>query len=66
MRDPRGLPLTAHTLMPVPFILVDPETATGKAAKLAPQGRLSDIAPTILALWGVKQPPEMTGRSLLV
>jgi 2,3-bisphosphoglycerate-independent phosphoglycerate mutase len=62
MLAPDGHPLTSHTMQPVPFILVDNQH---KAAKLAPHGRLCDIAPTILALWGMKQPHDMTGVSLL-
>ncbi len=55
-----GSPNTAHTTNLVPFILVDKEyQGTLK------DGKLGDIAPTILALMGVKQPAEMTGVSLL-
>ena len=54
-----GGPWTAHTLNPVPFII-----ATDAEIKLH-QGRLSDIAPTILQLMGIKQPKEMTGCSLI-
>ena len=60
MLDEHGAPHTAHTLNPVPFILVDP----GGAAPRMHEGRLADIAPTILSLWNVPQPPEMTGQSL--
>ncbi len=60
MRDPEtGGPHTSHTTNPVPVLL-----AGLPGAKLA-NGRLADIAPTLLALMGVAQPPEMTGRSLL-
>jgi 2,3-bisphosphoglycerate-independent phosphoglycerate mutase len=52
---------TAHTTNPVPLILVDDEH---KAANLRP-GTAIDVAPTILRLWGMAQPREMTGRSLL-
>lgn len=62
---------TEHTLNPVPFYLVGKEFKK-PAANLrmqagwgAPQGMLSDIAPTILALMQIPQPPEMTGKSLL-
>ncbi len=59
MRDPvTGGPHTAHTTNPVPVLLF------GREAGLA-DGRLADIAPTLLALMGLPQPPEMTGRSLL-
>ncbi|ETX27680.1 2,3-bisphosphoglycerate-independent phosphoglycerate mutase [Roseivivax isoporae] len=61
MVDPEtGGPHTAHTLNPVPVILVGgPEGAT------LSDGRLADLAPTLLALMGLAQPEEMTGRSLL-
>jgi 2,3-bisphosphoglycerate-independent phosphoglycerate mutase len=52
---------TAHTTNPVPLLLVDEEH---KAANLRP-GTAIDVAPTILRLWGMPQPREMTGRSLL-
>jgi 2,3-bisphosphoglycerate-independent phosphoglycerate mutase len=62
MVDPAtGQPHTAHTLEPVPLILVD-DTRAG--AHLA-GGRLCDVAPTILAIMGIAQPPEMEGRNLL-
>ncbi len=61
MIDPvTGGPHTAHTLNPVPVILVGgPE-----GAKLR-DGRLADLAPTLLGLMGMDLPPEMTGRSLI-
>jgi 2,3-bisphosphoglycerate-independent phosphoglycerate mutase len=62
MRDPEtGGPHTAHTLNQVPAILVD-----GPAEVALTDGRLADVAPTILGLMGIKQPREMTGQSLLV
>ncbi|MCL5777002.1 2,3-bisphosphoglycerate-independent phosphoglycerate mutase [Limibaculum sp. FT325] len=64
MVDPEtGGPHTAHTTNPVPLILVEPERAAGHG--LATGGRLADLAPTLLGLMGLPQPPEMTGRSLL-
>jgi 2,3-bisphosphoglycerate-independent phosphoglycerate mutase len=63
MVDPvTGGPHTAHTTSPVPVILV----GGPKGARLRSGGRLADIAPTLLALMGVAQPPEMTGESLIV
>ncbi len=61
MVDPEtGGPHTAHTLNPVPVALVGgPEGATLRT------GRLSDLAPTLLALMNLPKPPEMTGESLL-
>ena len=62
MIDPEtGGPHTAHTLNPVPVALVG-----GPDGAQLRDGRLSDLAPTILALMGLPQPPEMTGQSLLV
>jgi 2,3-bisphosphoglycerate-independent phosphoglycerate mutase len=55
-----GSPNTAHTTNLVPCILVDP-TYKGKLK----DGKLGDIAPSILALMGIPQPAEMTGESLL-
>jgi len=64
MRDPEtGAPHTAHTTFDVPILLVNSE-ALGSPVKLE-NGRLADIAPTVLALMGLEQPPEMTGHSLL-
>jgi 2,3-bisphosphoglycerate-independent phosphoglycerate mutase len=60
MRDPvTGGPHTAHTTNPVPIFLVG-----GRAAALS-DGRLADVAPTLLALMDLPQPAAMTGRSLL-
>lgn len=61
MVDPvTGAPHTAHTTNPVPVILVG-----GPAGAGLRHGRLADIAPTLLALMGLPQPPEMTGQSLI-
>ena len=61
MIDPEtGGPHTAHTLNPVPVILV----GGPKGASLTP-GRLADLAPTLLHLMGLPQPPEMTGECLI-
>ena len=57
-----GCPFTAHTTNPVPLILV---SERHRGAALRP-GILADIAPTILALAGLPQPPEMTGASLII
>jgi 2,3-bisphosphoglycerate-independent phosphoglycerate mutase len=50
---------TAHTLNPVPFLYI------GRDSKLEDGGALRDIAPSMLAIMGVPQPVEMTGRSLI-
>ena len=54
-----GTPNTAHSLNRVQFLVVDEEV------KGVADGRLADIAPTILSLMGIPQPAEMTGRSLI-
>lgn len=60
MRDPEtGQPHTSHTVGPVPFVYC------GRAATLRAGGALRDIAPTVLALLGLPQPAEMTGRPLV-
>jgi 2,3-bisphosphoglycerate-independent phosphoglycerate mutase len=61
MRDPEtGEPHTAHTLNPVPAMLAGaPEGVTSLR-----DGRLADVAPTLLALLGVAQPAEMKGQDL--
>ncbi len=59
MRNPDGSPNTAHTVNPVPIILVDNELKTIK------DGILGDIAPTILDLMGIKKPDIMTQHSLI-
>ena len=60
MRDPEtGGPHTSHTTNPVPVV------AVGTGAKSLADGRLADLAPTLLDMMGLPQPAEMTGRSLL-
>ena len=54
-------PHTAHTTNPVPFHLIDEELV---GVKLREGGALEDVAPTMLALLGLEQPVEMTGRDL--
>ncbi len=63
-----------HTTAPVPFIVVAAELARAQPdqrldypnlSTIMPEGALSDIAPTILELFGMQKPPEMTGQSLL-
>jgi 2,3-bisphosphoglycerate-independent phosphoglycerate mutase len=62
MVDPEtGGPHTAHTLNPVPVILV----GGSPGVRLRAGGRLADLAPTVLELMGLAPPPEMTGRSLI-
>lgn len=57
-----GAPFTAHTINPVPFILVNYD----ENYTLREGGCLADIAPTLIEMMGMKQPEEMTGKSLLI
>ncbi|GGD99004.1 2,3-bisphosphoglycerate-independent phosphoglycerate mutase [Paenibacillus nasutitermitis] len=57
--DEEGLPFTAHTTNPVPFIVTKP------GVSLREDGILADIAPTILSLMELTQPIEMTGKSMI-
>jgi len=62
MEDPvTHEPHTAHTLNRVPVVLVN---APGDGIRLR-DGRLADIAPTILTIMGLPPPKEMSGRSLM-
>ena len=60
MTEPDGSPMTAHTTNPVPFILC------GAGTELRPDGRLADIAPTMLDVMGLACPEEMDGQTLIV
>src|SRR6516164_951281 len=63
MRDDKtGEPHTAHTLNPVPFIVVNPPAVV----RHLDDGRLSDVAPTLLDILGLPKPSVMTGHSLIV
>ncbi len=58
--NPDGTPNTAHSLNPVPFIYVtDNNSATVR------DGRLADVAPSILHIMGLEQPADMTGENLI-
>ncbi len=59
MLAPDGTPFTAHSTNPVPFIVFN------HPCRLREGGRLADIAPTMLRLLGLPEPPEMTGKSLI-
>jgi 2,3-bisphosphoglycerate-independent phosphoglycerate mutase len=64
MRDPEsGRPHTAHTNYTVPLLVVGDRF---RGSDLRDDGRLADIAPTLLEMMGLPQPAEMTGRSLLI
>ena len=54
-----GTPNTAHTTNDVPVRLID------KEIKNLNSGKLADLAPTVLKMIGIPQPPEMTGQSLI-
>lgn len=57
-----GEPFTAHTTNPVPFILINCK----EAKALKENGKLADIAPTLLDMMDLDKPKEMTGESLLI
>jgi 2,3-bisphosphoglycerate-independent phosphoglycerate mutase len=62
MRDPdTGEPHTAHTLNPVPFVVVNPPDAVQVG-----NGRLADVAPTLLDMLDLEKPAGMTGHSLIL
>jgi 2,3-bisphosphoglycerate-independent phosphoglycerate mutase len=61
MVDEQGRPKTAHTTRPVP-VIVD---GADEVKALRPGGRLSDVAPTVLELLGLRAPPDMTATSLI-
>ncbi len=63
MVDPEtGNPHTAHTTNPVPVVVV----GAGPGTKLRDDGRLADLAPTLLELMAMLPPPEMSGKSLII
>jgi 2,3-bisphosphoglycerate-independent phosphoglycerate mutase len=59
MLEPDGSPNTAHSTNPVPLVV------TVEGLRLRERGILADVAPTVLELLAIEQPPEMTGRSLI-
>ncbi len=58
--NPDGTPNTAHSLNPVPFIYV-----TNNNSATVKDGRLADVAPSILHIMGLEQPADMTGEDLI-
>ncbi len=67
MLEPDGSPNTAHSLNPVPLIVVTPDPVWAVAhIALREGGILADVAPTLLALLGVPQPAQMSGKSLIL
>ena len=59
MINPDGSPNTAHTTNPVPIIVISPEVANVR------DGKLADVAPTLLKLMNIPQPEAMTGKPLI-
>ncbi|WP_462376455.1 alkaline phosphatase family protein, partial [Rikenella microfusus] len=57
--NPDGTPNTAHSLNPVPLIVVS------DTIKEVHNGVLADLAPTVLKIMGIEQPAEMTGHALV-
>ena len=55
-----GEPFTSHTTNPVPLILV------GKDNVALKEGKLADLAPTMLDIMGLEKPEEMTGESIII
>ncbi len=62
VNEQTGKPHTAHTTNPVPFVLIN----APQEMNLRETGALCDVAPTVLQLLGIKQPVEMTGKSLIM
>ena len=60
LRNEDGTPNTAHSLNPVPCVYV-----TGNKAAKVEDGRLADVAPTILKIMGLEAPADMNGQILI-
>ncbi len=58
--NPDGTPNTAHSLNPVPFVYISDD-----AKAKVENGKLADVAPSILHIMGLPQPAEMTGHDLI-
>ncbi|HYE69785.1 MAG TPA: 2,3-bisphosphoglycerate-independent phosphoglycerate mutase [Anaerovoracaceae bacterium] len=61
MSDGEGNTITAHSLNPVPFLVISKDPVS-----LMEGGVLADVAPTLLDLMGIEKPVEMTGHSLII
>ncbi len=59
--NPDGTPNTAHSLNPVPFVYISDD-----AKAKVENGKLADVAPSILHIMGLPQPAEMTGHDLII
>jgi 2,3-bisphosphoglycerate-independent phosphoglycerate mutase len=67
MIDAAGNVHTAHTTEPVDLIVYDPQRANGSPTpSLAPEGRLADVAPTVLGYMGLEPPDAMSGVDLVL
>ena len=62
MTNPDGMPHVSHTSNLVPFILIDPASSSCLSPR---DGKLADIAPTVLSALDIEQPPVMDGVSLV-
>jgi len=62
---PDGAIDTGHSDSPVPFVMIPPAGVRARGARLRQGGSLVDVAPTVLHLFGLPAPAEMTGASLL-
>ena len=65
MLDETGHPQTAHTCNQVPLVVVERGADGERAVPLRSGGKLGDIAPTLLDLWGLAKPGVMSGESLV-
>jgi 2,3-bisphosphoglycerate-independent phosphoglycerate mutase len=65
MVEENGNPHTRHTVSPVPFLIVSKDVSIKPEMRDIINGKLGDIAPTILALLDIEKPAEMTGISLI-
>ena len=65
MLDEEGKPFTAHTTNPVPLCYVSDEAHEFNEYGLSGEGKLADLAPTLLYLMGIDIPEEMTGEVLM-
>lgn len=57
-----GEPNTEHSVNPVPFIIINSKL---KMPKKLPDGKLANVAPTVLKMMGIQKPAEMTAKSLV-
>jgi 2,3-bisphosphoglycerate-independent phosphoglycerate mutase len=60
----RKEPHTAHTSNPVPIVVIDRQGASKPVSRLRSGGSLRDVAPTMLRMFGLEVPKEMTGKDL--